>query len=854
MSEESSKETTRSLLIAWAKRQDKWVQRLVDSVAATRSFPSQSELGDIYSALLAEKQLSTFTTAVDVAAVLTEQTDTAAFPFTITELCHLGGVNRLIANQKIEFNKRFTVIYGENGVGKTGYVRILKRLAGVRSAEDVLPNVMSNAHVSGERAAMKYDAGTGSAEIKWSDESNVAPFNRMAIFDSRSLSYHIDSELTFHYIPKELSLLKIVHDGIEAIRTLLEKDRQTRDRKGNVFLPHFTRGTKAYVAIETLGASTDLDQLRAICDSSDSSALDTIARQISALESGNIESELRVATDDNDAWAKLVNLFSRVAALNLPSLLALHKKIEDLKARSATLVEEMFLQQEIPGAKSKAWEGFIRSANSYIVEHLGEEYPGTDCNCIYCLQPLNAASVKLIALYRSYVQGEVRKELTAAESDLAQKLTIVNQEDLVLLRSWLSKRAADSSYQHSIKDLKSVLNTLDVLESLDSASKEKMWADLEAAIANASDLLPTLRSRADESKKSLTALSGTSADQKTHLVPLKAQLAEMKDAAELRRQITEVSSFVAETKWVDRVDKVLSGFRALSRSLTELSKSASDEVIRKDFEKHFQEESAALRCPAVVLTFPGRKGETARHKSVCDSHPIADVLSDGEQKVIALADFLAEVSVSEHNTPLIFDDPITSLDYKRMEHVVSRLFLLSQSRQVIVFTHNIWFTVELMQKFQDYPKEFRFIELREDVDGKGFVSQQTSPRVDHWDEMKKSITEVIAAAKKTQPGVVQDALIKQGYSMLRSLCELAVEEKLLRGVVRRFAPNIALTKLSKINATGIQLVQDHVSPIFERCCRRLEGHSQTLETQNIRASLTDLENDWSQLQDTVSKL
>ena len=48
------------------------------------------------------------------------------------------------------------------------------------------------------------------------------------------------------------------------------------------------------------------------------------------------------------------------------------------------------------------------------------------------------------------------------------------------------------------------------------------------------------------------------------------------------------------------------------------------------------------------------------------------VLSDGEQKVIAIADFLSEMQLSEINKGIIFDDPVTSLDEKRKSEIAAR--------------------------------------------------------------------------------------------------------------------------------------------------------------------------------------
>ena len=51
------------------------------------------------------------------------------------------GVNALKRGAEFVFAPGVTVIFGENGAGNSGFVRVLKRAAGVRTAEDILPNV-----------------------------------------------------------------------------------------------------------------------------------------------------------------------------------------------------------------------------------------------------------------------------------------------------------------------------------------------------------------------------------------------------------------------------------------------------------------------------------------------------------------------------------------------------------------------------------------------------------------------------------------------------------------------------------------------------------------------------------------
>jgi hypothetical protein len=63
----------------------------------------------------------------------------------LTQLVHHNGVNALAAGQSVSFGPRLTVVYGENGAGKSGYSRILKTACRSRAVESILGDVLSGA-------------------------------------------------------------------------------------------------------------------------------------------------------------------------------------------------------------------------------------------------------------------------------------------------------------------------------------------------------------------------------------------------------------------------------------------------------------------------------------------------------------------------------------------------------------------------------------------------------------------------------------------------------------------------------------------------------------------------------------
>jgi hypothetical protein len=103
---------------------------------------------------------------------------------------------------------------------------------------------------------------------------------------------------------------------------------------------------------------------------------------------------------------------------------------------------------------------------------------------------------------------------------------------------------------------------------------------------------------------------------------------------------------------------------------------------------------------------------------------------------------------------------------------------------------------------------------------------------------------MIEAAEKDQ-GVIRAALVEKSYEELRGLCEIVVEHEMFKGVVQRYAPNVMLTKLDRINIGKLQEGMSAIVPVFEKCCRYIASHSQPIETQGIRPTLDELKTDYN---------
>ncbi|MFD2029379.1 AAA family ATPase [Ancylobacter dichloromethanicus] len=105
----------------------------------------------------------------------------------------------------------------------------------------------------------------------------------------------------------------------------------------------------------------------------------------------------------------------------------------------------------------------------------------------------------------------------------------------------------------------------------------------------------------------------------------------------------------------------------------------------------------------------------------------SEILSEGEQRALALAGFLTEVALTDGSGPIVIDDPVSSLDRDRSAKVAERIAEEATKRQVIVFTHDIIFFNELCRVADDAGIEPVTVALFSDKSAAGKVDTAGMP-------------------------------------------------------------------------------------------------------------------------------
>ena len=289
---------------------------------------------------------------------------------------------------------------------------------------------------------------------------------------------------------------------------------------------------------------------------------------------------------------------------------------------------------------------------------------------------------------------------------------------------------------------------------------------------------------------------------------------------------------------------------ALSQKKGELAEA----LITDDFAQRFNTELKVLGASKVKVELMKSKVSKGRvlHKlqlrGAFHNNPLEHVLSEGENRIVSIAAFLADVTGKTIPSPFIFDDPISSLDQIFEEAVVQRLCSLSVSRQIIIFTHRL----SLLSLIQDYAKKVNcepdIVCIREESWGTGEPGDTPLFAKKPDKALNSLINDKLPKLRKrlNEDGRESyEIYAKALCSDFRILLERMIECELLADVVQRHRR--AINTLGKI---------DKLSKITEVDCIYFDNlmtkyskyeHSQSLESPVLLPEPDELESDFKTL-------
>lgn len=842
----SSSKNPRDLLVEWANIAPEWARYIVRNVIDNKAPLNGKSIATAYKLFLQENGLEE-RTLPDEPLLIASNADTETIaPLTITSLSDVIGVNALGTGNVIKPDPHLTILFGENGTGKTGYSRIFKALADSRTVDkEILGNI---AHTQPEAmsATIKYRLGDNDEQChEWHGEKGVPPFTRMSIFDSRAVKLHVDDDLDYTYTPAVLALFEHVTTGVKSVQEAAKREAGTPSAVPPDILSRFDGKTGVYQQIASLSAATDLAHLKSLAETAPDVdvRIEKQRTKVAELESNTISLKIREMQRVERGLSQVCEAVRAIEDFDVDSYEQERQKLKQLKDDYRAFRATLFKEADLPLDPDDTWMLFIKSAEDYR-QHL-EAHSAYDAECcLYCRQPLQDMARTLINKYAELLEDNLSTSIKDSKARLKALSERVTSVELSEARAFAQEHIDSDEkpvYYHKIDQ---VINAFEAVYEAFSDSEQITSPAINAVTVNSAELETELKNLTQERKR----LQDQDTNRTETLKEEKQHLAELVAAAELGKSWIKIEEFVCKAKWVARLNDGSSQFTRLIRSLTDYAKRANEQFVDNNFDTLFAEECKALRAPELTVRHIGRTGRAQRRRRLTGDHNPSAVFSEGEQKVLAMADFLAEARLSGVTAPVVFDDPVSSLDHRRVGEVAERVAALSETAQVIVFTHDVLFTAGLLQITTRNRQQCAYFKISEDNGNKGFIVPGRHPRWDTISKISGRINSVLQDAKASRDADERDELVQKGYSLIRSWCEVFVEMEVFAGVSQRYQPNVSMANLTKVKVNLLPEVIDKVSRVFNDACRCIEGHSQPLTSLGVTPTPIDLEKHWYELQ------
>jgi len=840
-------------LLAWAAGRPAWQQDALRRLAQSGELTEED-----LSALRLQIETQEDLTAVEIpepAPLAAEHLTEAASNEPRTVLASLGPtrhVDRLASDQPpIRFALNgITLIYGPNAAGKSGYCRIMKQLCRSLSPVDLRGNIYEAPSGVPEVAVAFRVGGNGEPkmEITWvKDDPPPSELARISIFDTASARVYVDKERKIEFLPYELDLLNQLGLGCRSLDQGFRNRETALNTAINTPLPTgYMEGTEVYQAIEKLVTATALDQLpseqelRDLGDWSDEKQGELDAA-VQALNS-DPNTLVRLRREAKQALESIKDEVTTVTNnLGDPAIVTIQQKQQDAKIKSDTAeasAKDMFKDQPIPDVGSEVWRQMLTYAREFATVVFPECDPpqlATGGKCVLCQQDLDEMAAERMAAFDGYLAERAAEDAAAATREFEECQAVIHALSCKSKRDIETILAGYAALSEDRKQNAGATATFfekagERLQSLKLILREKLYDDLKTL-----DPLPDSPAQILENEIAMldgeiAELEGREhdADAMTRLALRHAELTDQKRLGE------GIQIIVDHRNKLEERHRVLACRRqcrltAITRQITERRR----EILTPSLKEALTDELNTLGLTHIPLNLSdrGEIGESIIEVALSAQQRIAnnsEVLSEGEQRALALACFLAELAEIGRDHGIIVDDPVSSLDHTRMQAVAERLAEeAAKGRQVIVFTHNILFHHMLVTEarragvachrewmtnlgndqfgiIDDSQKPWQMKAVSERLHDIGQAHQALEPAgYDHTDE---SFRETVVDL----------------YTKMRMTWERVIEEILFNRVVQRFRLEIMTQSL---RAACVDPENDY-PVIFEgmKRCSHYSGH------------------------------
>jgi len=675
-------------LDTWAQGFKPW-QRFVLANAVRTGRLADEHVDQAYKLFLRDNSLGEIPSPpIDVPTTITgrpaEATPTPIWLKRIGDLC---AVNALPATAELTFSPSLTVVYGGNGVGKSGFTRILSNVCFSRTQHPILPNVYDE-EPRGSLAAKIVIADASQREISFVFDGSTerAELKRIAVFDTAVARRHLVEQSPFGFKPNGFDVFPEMARVYAHLANHLTTDIERLSRQNTLVNSFVAPESPVSGFVAALSADTDLVQLRklAVFSETEMARLEEVQRQIRELQSKSVaEATKQIEDAKRDIAALHKRLDESRALLDEEKRASYREQLAVFVDKARTVAQhgaESFRQDSLKSVGTPEWEDFLAAARS-LAQIERKDYPRDDDHCLLCHRPLDPASAALIRRFWNFLTSEARREVELASAELDHSVQTLKGLRLDFFSTDTTAWAHVTRLNPALaKQIELLVAAMEIDRTAIVMALEGAEAGIPlAAFESVDDALAALVTQIDSDIARLKEANVEDA-----IGALEAERVVLRHRQVLKQLLPEAEKYISQLVWAKKASGAPR--RSLNpRPLTDKESELFATVIAKNYRDRFADECRTLDCNLPVeFRTQGQRGQTVRSLSIKGRHSPDAILSEGEQRAVALADFLTEIALNPANAGIVLDDPVTSQDHQRKDRIARRLVIESKNRQVII--------------------------------------------------------------------------------------------------------------------------------------------------------------------------
>ncbi|WP_438349259.1 AAA family ATPase [Paenibacillus sp. FA6] len=786
----------------WLESKPYWDQQ-VWCFAINEGKLNEENIQEVFKLLLEDNKVTVKDNVVrnpiDFQNVSSDNTDNEELKLTyIKEISNLQHVNALQSDQKLVFGKNLTLIYGENGSGKSGYSRLLSSACFSRGDKNILPNLRETKVSKATKASadIKVIIGDKQEIIKYKEDDNHELLQKFSVFDSSSVQIHINSTSNVTFTPVQLKAFEHVIEAYNELEKKIEHEKEIRKTQ-NPTVGRFENESLISRFCKEITHNTTSEQINQWnYTTSATERADTINEELRVLRKLDVESKKKqMNTELKEIIELLAELEKINSTLNVEYITTqisfinevVHKTELSKRIGACSFNDELFLT-----TGSDEWKSLICTARTLLDNEKELNNQFTLTKCPLCKQNLGDSEVSLFERYWTFLEGKSISELEQSKEKLESHKMLLSQLEIPKFN--LDSPGArivmdiDNEYFAYLKD--QIDSVVDIKAIVEARADDLETINFPQVVPL---LLEKLKGMIVDIEKKIEELGDPDAEIKR----LEAELTLIAHRKIYSQIKVEVNTYVSNQRWLKSCEQITFPKRQVTAKQRELF----DQIVTEEYRRSFAEECETLSCNfGVSVTTRGVSGSTVKELrlNISSDYKVGKILSEGEQRVCALADFLTEISLDKRNCGIIFDDPVTSLDHVRKRQIAQRLVIESERRQVIILTHDKVFLSYLadISANLETPYEAHWIQRLGGRPGK--ISLNSSPKLATLPVISQEVDRFIAEAGLLDDQQQQQQKLIDSLGLLRSACEAVIEQVLFNKTIQRHDDYIRVSNLLEV--------------------------------------------------------